>query len=80
MKSVARFFLMFSMVVLLNAHFPQVIIETNINPSVQNKENVFELIEEDCYTYERVYINGQWWIYVYDCEGILINVHLEDED
>ena len=46
----------------------------------ENIKNVSILTYMDCYTYERVYENGHWWIYVYDCDGVLIEMIIDDED
>lgn len=46
----------------------------------QNIRNVSILSYEDCYTYVKVFENGHWWIYVYDCEGRLIDIILDDDD
>ena len=47
--------------------------------SVQSTSVVLDLADDDCYTYERVLIDGVWWIFVYDCDGHLIDVHIETE-
>lgn len=46
----------------------------------QSINKITELYDEDCYTYERVFIDGKWWIYVYDCDGNLVNVYIEPEE
>ena len=80
MKAITGFLLTISLMVLINANLSQTIIKKDTKPLVQNKENTIKLLDDDCYTYERVFINDQWWIYVYDCEGVLINAYLEYED
>ena len=80
MKAITRFFIIVLMIVLLNTALPQAIIKINNNPLLQIKGNVIEWTYEDCYTYKRVFINGEWWIYVYDCDGILIKMYLENEE
>ena len=47
--------------------------------SVQSTSAVLDLADDDCYTYERALIEGVWWIFVYDCDGHLIDVHIETE-
>ena len=34
----------------------------------------------DCYVYVRVYENGHWYTYVYDCDGNFLEVIMDDED
>ena len=55
-------------------------IMTQSSHSVQNKFSLNEFTDEDCYTYERVFEYGEWWIYVYDCDGNLIKYYLDDDD
>ena len=33
----------------------------------------------DNYTYERVFTENAWWIYVYDKDGIFVHRYLDDE-
>lgn len=51
-----------------------------ISENKQKINIISNLSNVDCYTYVRVYENGHWWIYVYDCEGYLIETVLDDED
>ena len=58
--------------------------QSNYSGRIQENQQKINLISNlsnvDCYTYVRVYENGFWWIYVYDCEGILIEIIRDDED
>jgi len=47
--------------------------------SVQSTSAVLDLAGDECYTYERVLIDGVWWIFVYDCDGHLIDVYIDTE-
>lgn len=55
-------------------------ISKQISYASNDNECVIEFADEDCYTYERIFINGQWWIYVYDCDGVFLTCYLDDED
>ena len=48
----------------------------------ENKQGIetnksFVNLDDDEYTYVRVYIEGLWWIFVYDKDGRLIDVYLD---
>jgi hypothetical protein len=63
--------------------FTFIIISTFTTPATNNKPNItannsIALTLEDNYRYERVLINGVWWIYVYNSDNILIEKYLED--
>lgn len=50
------------------------------NPhTAQHTLNVLNIADEDCYTYDEVFENGLWWIYVYDCDGNLVEVYIDPE-
>ena len=43
--------------------------------SSSTSEQYLETVSAGDYIYERKYINGMWWIYVYDEDGSLVNVY-----
>ena len=79
MKAIIRFFKIKVVVAILNAVLLLAVITVNNNSLPLNKKDYTEYLDEDCYTYERVYVSGQWWIYVYDCDGVLIKVYLDED-
>jgi len=54
----------------------------SVRISSQNQKirNISIISYVDCYTYERIFENGHWWIYVYDCDGNFIEMILDDDD
>lgn len=48
----------------------------NINNSnYPNTHASIATIENKEYTYKRIFIDGMWWIYVYDEDGALVNIY-----
>lgn len=77
MKGLKEFFSICVLIVLFTSCFLQSSI-TKQNPPIRLYTiDILELTDEDCYTYERVFINGEWWVYVYNCEGQLVEVYIE---
>ncbi|MBL7127904.1 MAG: hypothetical protein ISS16_02855 [Ignavibacteria bacterium] len=78
MKAIIRFFSIKVTVAILNVVLLLAIIAVYDNSLPLNKKNHTEFLDEDCYTYERVYISGEWWIYVYNCDGILVKTYIDN--
>jgi hypothetical protein len=61
--------------------FAQFSTTANINTTARNSQissaSAYNISE---YTYVRVFENGKWWIYVYDSDGRLINIYLDEDD
>ena len=77
MKRLKKFFSICVLLILLTPGLLQSSITKQNPPTKLNTMDIIELTDEDCYTYERVLINGEWWIFVYDCDGNLIEVYIE---
>lgn len=78
MKVFKKIFPICLLIGLLTACFSQSNFSKQYSLTTVRTISVLDLTDDDCYTYERVFIDGLWWIFVYDCDGIFVKSYLDE--